>query len=388
MSAEDREMQHKIALAHHWLVSIRGGEKVLRKLCDLFPGSPVHTLVHNAKAVTDTFGDVNVVPSILQKLPLAERKYKQLLPLHPFAVSRMRCHPQTRLLISSDAAMIKGIRIPDSTFHVCYCHSPPRYLWEMSNEYASQSAGLGFFGRTLFRCIIPYCKRFDLQSSKRVDRFIANSVFVRNRIANYYGKDADVIYPPVDVESFVHSRPRDSFYLIVSELVPYKRVDLAVAAFSKIGKELCVIGDGSERKHLESIANTNIRFLGRQPFSVLKDHYERCRGFIFPGIEDFGITPVEAMAAGAPVIALAKGGALETVVDSETGVFFQEQTVESLTQAVLDFDRAAEHFSPAACNRNARRFGSESFLDAMRTVAMEAEKEMNRRCTIRSSRQI
>jgi len=365
-----------IALAHHWLVGMRGGEKVLEQFSLLFPGSPIYTLVADVSRLSAQIAAHPIRSSWLQRIPGSARQYKKMLPLFPAAVSALRVSGGPRLLLSSDASVIKGIYCPPDIPHVCYCHSPPRYLWELQGDYLKSAETAGMIGRLAFRSVIPYVRRFDQRAAGRVTEFIANSAFVQERIKRCYQRDSVVIHPPVDIESFDWQRDPEDFYLIVSQLVPYKRIDLAVEAFTRMGRRLVVIGEGPELNNLRKIAGPSVRFLGSQPFSVLKEHYERCRAFVFPGIEDFGITPLEAQAAGKPVIALGKGGALETVIDGSTGLFFPDQTVDSLCEAVLRSDgtsfdprvmRAqAERFSPTAFRQKISDFLAAKFPDIFR----------------------
>jgi len=354
----------RVALAHHWLVGMRGGEKVLEQLCLLFPGAPISTLVSNRSKLTELIRSHPIRESFLQRLPQGPRRYKSLLPLFPLAIGALRAAPDADFLFSTDASVIKGLSVRPGVPHVCYCHSPPRYLWELQDTYLRQTGGLGALGRTVFRAVTPYVRSFDRAASARVTHFIANSRFVQQRIQSAYGRPSEVIYPPVDVDSFQPDRPAEDFYLIVTELVAYKRVDLAIDAFNRLGKRLVVLGDGPEGASLRARAKPNIEFLGRAPFEMLRDRFERCRAFIYPQIEDFGITAVEAQAAGRPVIALRQGGALETVIDGKTGLFFDEQTPESLAACVEAFEQRS--FSAAACRENAVRFRPESFRDAIR----------------------
>jgi glycosyltransferase involved in cell wall biosynthesis len=348
-----------VALAHHWLVRMRGGEKVLEQFCLLFPGAPIHTMVAEPSRVSETIRKHPIRPSLLRFIPRSTNHYKSLLPLFPAAVRRMRVDPATRFVLSTDASVVKGLGCPPDVPHVCYCHSPPRYLFDMHETYARHTAGLGALGRIVFRFVTPYVRRFDYAAAQRVTHFIANSRFVQQRITTFYGRDSVVIHPPVDVDAFDPTRPAEDFFLIVSELVPYKRVDIAIDAFNQLRKPLVIIGDGSEMAALRQRAGPTIRFLGRQPFAALKDHNERCRAVLYTQIEDFGITAVEAQAAGRPVIAFRGGGALDSVVEGETGMFFDEQTGGSLAEAVTRFE--GRSFEPAACRANAARFRPEEF---------------------------
>jgi glycosyltransferase involved in cell wall biosynthesis len=342
---------------------MRGGEKVLEQLCLLFPGAPIYTLVSNRAKLSELIRSHPIHESLIQHLPQGPRRYKSLLPLFPLAVGNLRVDPSVEFLFSTDAAVIKGLSHGEKVPHVCYCHSPPRYLWELQETYLRQTGGLGRLGRAVFRAVTPYVRDFDRKAAARVTHFIANSRFVQKRIQSAYGRESAVIYPPVEVDAFEFGRPAEDFYLIVTELVAYKRVDLAIDAFNRLGKRLVVLGDGPEGAALRARAKPNIEFLGRQPFATLRDRFERCRAFIYPQIEDFGITAAEAQAAGRPVLAFRQGGALETVVEGKTGLFFDEQTPESLAACIEAFE--GQGFSAAACRENAERFRPEAFRDAV-----------------------
>jgi glycosyltransferase involved in cell wall biosynthesis len=356
----------EVALAHHWLVQMRGGEKVLEEFSALFPTAPIYTLVANREKLDARLQSHVIHQSPLGQIPRADRHYKKMLPLFPSAVKRLRVQGRPSLLLSSDAAVIKGLNYDPAIPHVCYCHTPPRYLWGMEDTYLNHSTGLGPAGRLAFKAVASNVRKFDFQAAQRVDHFIANSHFVAERIQTCYGRRAAVIHPPVSLGEFRHDREREDFYLIVSELVPYKRVDLAVDAFNRLGKKLVVIGTGSELDSLKARAKSNIAFLGRQSFFVLKYHFERCRAFLLPGIEDFGITPLEAQAAGSPVIAYGEGGALESVIENKTGRFFGEQTPESLMETIAEFEAGRQQFSPLACRRQAENFSPENFRQRMK----------------------
>lgn len=350
-----------VSLAHHWLVGMRGGEKVLEQLCLLFPGAPIHTLVARLDAIDASITDRPVHCSPLQSLGGASY-YKPMLPLFPMAVRRLAVPDSTQFVFSTDASVIKGLSVPDGVPHVCYCHSPPRYLWDMQDTYLS-GGGASRLARGALRAATPYVRRFDARAAAGVTDFIANSEFVRRRIHRSYGRDATVIHPPVDVDRFDPGQPADDYYLIVSELVPYKRIDLAVEAFTGFGRRLVVVGSGPESAALSARAPDNVEFLGRLPFADLKRRLEGCRAFLYPQVEDFGITAVEAQAAGRPVIALRHGGAVESVLDGATGVFFDEQTPEALRAAVLAFERLS--FDSATCRANAERFDAAHFRAAV-----------------------
>jgi glycosyltransferase involved in cell wall biosynthesis len=353
-----------VVLANHWLVTYRGGEKVLAEMRNLFPEAAMATLVCRRGDIPKSIIGNRVFTSPLQYLPWIARFYKSLLPLHPWAFARIAVPSDTQLVLSSDAAMIKGMRLPPGVRQVCYCHSPPRYLWDMAEDYIAHSGGLSGLGRWVFRRTVSHARAFDYAAARRVDRFIANSKFVAERIKRCYGRDSEVIYPPVSVEDFSHARSAETFYLLVSQLTPYKRADLAVKAFTSMQKPLVVIGEGSELPYLRAIAGPTVRLLGRQPFAVVKDHFERCRAFLYPQIEDFGITAVEAQAAGRPVIAFRAGGALETVIEGRTGCFFDSQTPESLIAAVKTFELT--QFSAVECRMQAERFNPQRFRVELR----------------------
>ncbi|KAA1262402.1 GDP-mannose-dependent alpha-mannosyltransferase [Rubripirellula obstinata] len=350
----------KVALAHHWVMSYRGGEKVAEQMAAIFPDAELHTLTRDPNIVVPGLKDTPIHTSVLNRLPGIAKTYKHLLPLHPWAISQMEVPEDTDVLLSSDASLIKGITCGPNTQQVCYCHSPPRYLWELGDEYKRTSLA----ARLLLDRMGPRLRNFDHQAAQQVAFFIANSNFVADRIRRYYGRDSHVIYPPVATHDFKWDRTRDDFHFVLSELAPYKRIDIAVRAYNELETRLVVVGDGSERKHLESIAGPNIEFRGRQSFSVLRELMETCAAFVFPGVEDFGITPVEAQAAGAPVIAFRAGGALETVIEHKTGLFFNEQTPESLLEVIAGF-RSAD-FSPLNSRANAERFSVGHFRENLR----------------------
>jgi glycosyltransferase involved in cell wall biosynthesis len=354
----------KVALVHHWLTGMRGGEKVLEAFCELFPQAVIFTLVCDPPSISDKIRRHRIVASFLQKLPGSPSRFRAYLPLFPMAAARLDLCGYD-MVITSDASLIKAIRVPRGTPHVCYCHSPPRYLWDFYDLYRREEAGL--LQRMAMPVISPLLRKADYRAAQSIDHFIANSAAVAERIRRHYQRDATVIYPPVDVDYFTASpRQPEDFYLFVGQLVAYKRADLAIAAFARLDRRLIIVGDGPQRHRLEASAPKNIRFIGWTTDEELRSYYARCRSLIFPNEEDFGIVPVEAQAAGAPVIAFAKGGALETVFDGQTGVHFSDPTPAGLQAAITRFESIAPTLSPTACLANSRRFSREIFTQRIR----------------------
>lgn len=326
----------KIALVHDWLTGMRGGEKVLEVLCELYPQAALFTLLHNKGSVSRVIEEMEIHASFIDRLPYKSGRYRNYLPLFPRAIESFDFSGYD-LILSTSHAVAKGAQPAHGALHICYCHTPMRYVWEQYDQYFGPGRA-GLLTRAAMSFFAPRLRRWDAWSSSRVHFFVANSQNVAERIRQYYQRTADVIYPPVSVDQFTLSEEDDGYYLIVSALVPYKRVDLAVEAFNRSGERLLIVGTGPESSRLQSVASRNIEFLGWQPDAELARLYARCRALIFPGIEDFGIVPLEAMASGKPVVAFGQGGALETVVDDPqraTGVFFREQTPEALREALV-----------------------------------------------------
>jgi glycosyltransferase involved in cell wall biosynthesis len=360
----------RIALVHDWLTGMRGGEKVLEVFCELYPQATLFTLLHNKRTVSDTIEKMNIRTSFVDRLPLKATKYRNYLPLYPTAIESFD-FSGFDLVLSSSHAVAKGARPAPGALHVCYCHTPMRYVWELYEEYFGPGRA-GALTRAAMSIVAPRLREWDVRSSDRVNFFIANSRNVADRIRQYYRRPADVIHPPVNVDQFFVSEKNEGYYLIVSALVPYKRVDLAIEAFNELGERLLVVGSGPESKKLQSIANRNIQFLGWQNDLELSRLYAGCRALIFPGIEDFGIVPLEAMASGKPVIAFGKGGVLETVVDdspSPTGIFFREQSVSALKNAMVQF--STSKFDPLTIHSHAERFARPQFKERIRRFVAE-----------------
>lgn len=356
----------RVALVHDWLTGMRGGEKVLLELCRLFPRSQIYTLFWSRGSVPPEIERRVVQVSFLDRLP-ASVGYRNYLPLFPAAVRSLHIKPAD-LVISSSHAAAKGVRVPDGVPHLSYIHTPARYLWDETGSYFAFGDSL-WWKRAALQVVAPYLRRFDLRSAQPIEMLAANSHNVRKRIQRFYGRDAQVIYPPVNVDFFT-PRPEastENFYLIVSALEPYKRIDLALEAFRQIDRKLVVVGSGTQERILRAIAPGNVEFAGHVSDEQLRDLYRRCRGLIFPGVEDFGMTPVEAQACGKPVICYAAGGAVESVVSGETGVHFQPQTAEALAAAVEQFEQAS--WDPDVCRRNSLRFSIEVFRSAVLDAA-------------------
>jgi glycosyltransferase involved in cell wall biosynthesis len=354
----------RVAIIHYWLVGMRGGEKVVEALCDLYPQADIFTHVVVQEALSEKLLAHDIKTSLIARLPRATTWYKKYLPLMPLALEQLDLR-EYDLIISSEAGPAKGIIPPPHALHVCYCHSPMRYIWNMYHDYRSSA---GRIARVAMPLLTHYLRMWDQGVATRVDTFVANSQNVAARIRQYYRRDARVVYPPVDSEAFgpVSEEGPEDFYLMAGELVSYKRPDLAVKTFNALGKPLVVIGGGEMLDTLRRQARGNIEFFGPQPFDRLRDYYRRCRALIFPGEEDFGIVPVEAMASGRPVVAFGRGGATETVVDSITGVLFEKQTVDDLADAVSRLEKM--EFDAKEIANHGRAFGKARFASQMQAA--------------------
>lgn len=351
----------KVAIIHYWLVAMRGGEKVLEQLCHLFPEADIFTHVVDPAVLSPTLKRHRIVTSFIDRLPGAHRHYQKYLPLMPLALEHLDLRGYD-LVISSESGPAKGVVTDPDAVHVCYCHSPMRYVWNMYHDYRG---GLGRLAGAALVPVAHYLRWWDTVTAARVDAFAANSGNVARRIRRYYGRGSEVVFPPVEVDDFTPTRDHDGFYLVAGQLVGYKRADLAVEAFNRSGRPLVVIGAGEQLDTLRRMARPNVRVLGPQPFDSLRSHYARCRALVFPGEEDFGIVPVEAMASGKPVLAYGRGGALETVVDGRTGLFFREQTVDAINGAVERFEATERRFSTEEIALHARGFHADLFRGRM-----------------------
>jgi glycosyltransferase involved in cell wall biosynthesis len=351
----------KVAVVHDWLTGRRGGEKVLELLLDLFPEATLFTLVHVKDASGPRIESHPIRTAFIQKLPFVGRHYRWYLPLFPWAIESLDLSGFDLVLSSSHCAA-KGVVPPRGATHICYCHTPMRYVWDRFEDYF----GHGVKAKLLYGPMAARLRAWDRSSAARVHHFIANSTYVESRIRAYYDRDVEaVIPPPVDTDFYTPSdEPRKSHFLVVSALVPYKRIDLAIEAFRGREEELLVVGSGPSRGKLQAVAPPNVRFLGWLPDEELRDLYRRSRATLLPGVEDFGIVPVESQACGTPVVALAQGGALDTVREGDTGVLFDEPTVESLSRAI---DRVSSlRFNRDSLREWALGFSRGSFLSRMR----------------------
>lgn len=354
----------KIALVQDWLTEMGGAEKVFKELYQLFPEADIFTLVYN-KDVLDKLGipEEKTQHSFIQNLPFGQKKYRNYLPLFSMAIETFDLSSYD-LIISSSSCVAKGVLTHARQTHICYCHSPVRYAWDLHHQYLKEAKLENGIKGFLAKYFLHKLRIWDIVSLNRVDHFISNSNYIGKRIKKTYNRESKTIYPPVEVNEFVATQKKDDFYFTCSRMVPYKKIDLIVEAFSKMqDKKLIVIGTGPDEAKIKKIAegHSNIILLGYQSFSVLKDHMQRARAFIFAAEEDFGIVPVEAQAAGTPVIAFGKGGALETVVENETGVFFHEQTVSSIKKALTNFEMQEASFDYQAIRRHAEKFSTEKF---------------------------
>jgi len=366
----------KTAIVHDWFAEYAGSERCVESFNNLFPDADIFSLVDllsdkERKIITK---GKPVHTSFIQKMPFAKTKHRYYLALFPAAIERFDLSGYD-LVISSSHAVAKGVLTNSSQLHICYCHTPIRYAWELREQYLKESGLDSGIKKILVTKVLDYLKNWDLKTSHRPDFFIANSNHVADRIKRYYNRDSIVVYPPVDVHKFDENEVKEDFYLTASRLVPYKRIDLIVEAFNKMpDKKLVVIGKGPELKKIRKIAGSNINLLGYQESAVLKDYMQRAKAFVFAAEEDFGIIVIEAMSCGTPVIALNYGGTSETVIDGKTGIHFTEQTSESIMDGVNKFECSVNSFDTQIIRNHAEQFSRKIFEENISTFINDKAK--------------
>lgn len=360
----------KVALVHDFLMKLGGAERVLEVLARMFSDAPIYTLLYDRDACGKVFDESRVRPSFLQRAPAGLRKrQKYLFPLMPRAIESFDLS-EYDLVISSSNAYAHGVLTGSHALHISYCHSPMRYAWDYAHEYLDEQK-MGHIKRSITERLVHDVRFWDQVSADRADVYIANSEHVRKRIKKYYRQDAEVLYPPVRTHEFHVSDHHEDFFLIVSALTPFKKIDLAVQLFNKIGKRLVVIGGGTQEAYLKSIAGPTVDILGRKDDETVLEYMRNCRAYLMPGEEDFGIAPVEAMACGKPVLAYGKGGVMETVIPGKTGELFREATIESMEDALGRLIINEPHYKPRTIRQHANQFSEQKFIDGFQTILKE-----------------
>ncbi len=369
----------KLALVHDWLTGMRGGERCLEVFCELFPNADIYTLLWLKGSVSATIEQHPIRTSFIQHLPFSATHYRYYLPLFPRAIESFDFSGYD-LVISLSHCVAKGVRVPESTCNLSYMFTPMRYVWDQYESYFAKGEA-GWLTRVAMGFARPWLQKLDVMSSRRVHGFVAISEHVAGRIQRYYDTPATVVYPPVNWQSFQASKENDGFFLMVTAFAPYKKVDLAIRVANRLNIQLKIIGKGQEEKYLKRLAGSSVEFLGWKSDEQVREYYRKCLALLFPGEEDFGIVPLEAMASGKPVIAFGKGGVLETVIPLNpmnsieetlhpTGVFFYEQTVNGLIDAIQLFEKERSKFQPEAIRDHVKRFDRESFKDRINQVIM------------------
>jgi glycosyltransferase involved in cell wall biosynthesis len=361
----------RIAIVHYWFVNRRGGERVVETIAEMFPYADLFSLVVDPEKLSPSLRTRSVKTSFVQNIPGSKRWHRHLLPLYPLALEQFDLS-EYDLVLSSESGPAKGVLTNSRACHVCYCHSPMRYLWDFYHSYRNRR-NMGALARPVFSLAAHYLRLWDAASAQRVDHFVANSSNVAARIRKHYRRDATVIHPPVNVGAGYVADQIDDYYLVVGQFVDYKRVDLAISACNRLGRRLRIVGEGEQYRRLRKLAGPSVVFCGPLSDAELREQYSHCRALLFPGEEDFGIVPVEAMSFGRPVIAFGRGGATETVAGclpdrtalaaKSTGIFFNEQTKDSLAHAILAFEKVESDFSPFLIRQSVERFDEANFKD-------------------------
>ena len=366
---------HRVAIVHYWLVGMRGGEKVLEELVEMFPQAEIFTHVVDRGEISPKLASRRIHETSISRLPFSRRLYNKYIGFMPRALEEIDLSG-FELVISSESGPAKGVVVPPGCLHVCYIHTPMRYIWDHYPIYRSR---LGFLGRAYFSRVAHYLRTWDVTSAQRVDLFIANSNFVASRVLKYYRREAQVVHPPVNLERFsLAEAPVDRRkYLFVSELVPYKRADLVIDAFRGSARELTVIGDGPELKRLRREAPPNVELVGHTTAEDLVHRYQNAVALVFPGEEDFGIVPLEAMACGTPIIGYGSGGLLDTCVDGKTGMFFYEQSATAIKEAIDGFESSGVEYSAEQISRHANAFSPDAFKTGIRKHIETAHRRLH-----------
>ena len=352
----------KVAIIHYWLLSMRGGEKVIESIIDLYPDVDIYTHVYDPSRISDKINKQRIYTTFINKIPLSKKIYKYLLPLMPHALKLLNLNKYD-LIISNESGPTKGIIKRKDAVHICYCLSPMRYIWDMSNTYLKK---LSFTKRIIAKITFSYLRKWDIKTSKSIDEIAVISNFVKMRVKKYWNRESKVIFPPVIIESFNINDEIGDYYLVLSQLVYYKRIDIAVNAFNKINKKLIVIGEGEELEILKHKAKDNIRFIGWQNEENKRKYLSACKALIFPGIEDFGIVPIETMASGRPVIAFKGGGALDYIKNDINGIFFHSQTSESLFESIIYFEKNIHLFNSKIIKESISKFSDSRFKERIK----------------------
>lgn len=378
----------KVAVVNDWLVTYAGAERVLKEIIDIYPEADIYSVIDFLSEKSRTELKIkDIKTTFIQHLPFAKKKYQMYLPFMPLAIEQLdvSCHD---VVISSSHAVAKGVLTGPDQLHISYVHSPIRYAWDLQHQYLRETGLDKGVKGALARLLLHKIRNWDYRTANSVDHYIANSQFIARRIKKIYGREADVIYPPVDVEHFTLQMDKEDYYFTASRLVPYKRIDLIVEAFSTMpDKKLVVIGDGSEMAKIKSKAANNIEILGYQSDAIMLQYMKNAKAFVFAAEEDFGITPVEAQACGTPVIAFGKGGSLETVrpfgVQKPTGLFFNEQTLLSVVDAISEFEMISDKINPIDCRNNALNFSREVFKNKIEKYVEDKWFEFKNKKAIR-----
>jgi glycosyltransferase involved in cell wall biosynthesis len=374
-STDSRHDGTRVALVHHWFVSFAGGERVVDTIASMFPSADIFTLFLDEKKLSPALQGRKITSSLLDRIPGTRRFHRHCLPLYPLAVEMLDLSGYD-LVITSDSGPMKGVVTDLDATHICYCHSPMRYLWD---GYSAYRRDMSSISKVVFELSSHYVRNWDYLAAQRVDHFIANSGYVARRIHKYYRRQSTIIHPPIDTSRSYLAGSHDDYYLAVGRLVPYKRTDVLIGACQKLGRKLVIVGDGPEMERLKKLAGKNVEFVGEVADEQLRDIYARCRALLFAADEDFGMVPLEAQSYGRPVIAYGKGGSLETVVGADgsaarqranngeltTGIFFYEQSADSLANAILAFEPSEDLFIPEDIQSHARRFDTSVFVERL-----------------------